>query len=271
MIKSILLHAYSDNAFEDRLQVALDICRAFGAHLTCLHVTPYNAYIAFDPLGGMAAQSVIIEGLRTSEAALRSRIEARLASEDVQWDWQSSDGAVASTIIAESALSDLVILSQFCDADKGTDRALPIVDEVAVYAACPVLVVPKSVNQLQTNGGAVIGWNASPEAAHAVRAAVSFLKNAAFVHIASVGEAGEAFPQTAANAYLSRHGIASDLHELTGSSRHAAQVLYDFAVSKQASVLVMGAYGRSRLRETLLGGVTRDLLSTSTIPLLVAH
>ena len=127
------------------------------------------------------------------------------------------------------------------------------------------------VNRLETNGGAVIGWNASPEAAHAVRAAVSFLKNAEFVDIASVGENGEAFPQTAANAYLSRHGIASDLHELPGSNRNAAQILHDFAVSKQASVLVMGAYGRSRLREILLGGVTRDLLATSKIPLLLAH
>ncbi len=270
-MKSILLHAHNDDAFHDRLQVALDICRAFGGHLTCLHVTPYSAYIAFDPLGGMAAQSIIIEGLRASEDALRSRVEARLACEDVQWDWQSSEGPVASTIVAETSLSDLVILSQFCDADDGNDKPLPIVDEVAVYAACPVLIVPKGVGQLRMDGGAVVGWNASPEAANAVRAALPLLKNAASVYIVSVGEDGEAFPQTAASAYLSRHAIASDLHELAGSNRHAGQILHDFAVSQHASLLVTGAYGRSRLREMLLGGVTRNLLATSKIPLLVAH
>lgn len=270
-MKSVLFHASNDDAIDARLQVALDVCRAFGAHLTCLYATPYNAYVVFDPFGGIGAQGAILEGLRESETALRTRIEARLAHEDVQWDWRSVDGDVAQNIVAASALSDLVIVSQHSETDKGISRPLSIVNDVAVHAACAVLVVPKGVNQLPMGGSAVIGWNASPEAAHAVRAAVPFLKTASFVHIASVGEEGEAFPQTDANAYLSRHGIASDLHELAGHKSKAAQVLHDFAVGKQATCLVMGAYGRSRLRETLLGGVTHDLLSSSTIPLLVAH
>jgi nucleotide-binding universal stress UspA family protein len=270
-MKSVLFHASNDDAIDARLQVALDICRTFGAHLTCLYATPYNAYVAFDPFGGIGAQGAIIDDLRESETALRSRIEARLAHEDVQWDWRSFDGDVASNIVAASALSDLVIVSQHCDTDTGLSRPLSIVNDVAVHAACAVLVVPQGVNQFHLGGSAVIGWNASPEASHAIRAAVPFLKAASFVHIASVGEDGEAFPQTAANAYLSRHGIASDIHELAGSNSNAAQVLHDFAVSKQADYLVMGAYGRSRLRETLLGGVTRDLFATSKIPLIVAH
>lgn len=270
-MKSILFHASGDDAVDARLQVALDVCRAFSAHLTCLYVTPYNAYVAFDPFGGIAAQGEILQDLRDNEIALRERIESRLAHEDVQWDWISADGDVASAIVAASLLSDLVIISQHCGTDKGLDKPLPIVNDVTLHSACAVLVVPKGVSQLQIGGDAVIGWNASPEAAHAIRAAVPFLKTASSVHIASVGSDGEVFPQTAANAYLSRHGISSDLHELAGSNRNAAQVLHDFAVSKQANCLIMGAYGRSRLRETLLGGVTRDLLSTSTIPLLLAH
>ncbi|MEK6636578.1 MAG: universal stress protein [Pseudomonadota bacterium] len=270
-MKSILFHASNDDAVDTRLQVALDLCRAFGAHLTCLYVTPYNAYIAFDPFGGMGAQGAILEGLHEIETELRSRIEARLVHEDVKWDWLSADGDVASGIVAASALSDLVVVSQHCDADKGLGKPLPIVNDVTVHSACAVLVVPKGVGQLQMGGDAVIGWNASPEAAHAIRGAMPFLKMASSVHLASVGSDGEVFPQTAANAYLSRHGISSDLHELVGSNSTAAQVLHDFAVSKQANCLIMGAYGHSRLRETLLGGVTRDLLATSTIPLLVAH
>ncbi|MEQ1549048.1 MAG: universal stress protein [Chakrabartia sp.] len=271
MMKSVLLHAHDDMAMDARLQVALDVCRAMGAHLTCLHVTPFNAYISFDPLGGIATQGIILEGLRDNELALRKRIEAQLEREDVSWDWTSRDGDVASTIVVASALSDLVILSQYCDTDKTPNKPLPIVDDVAVHAACAVLVVPTGVNQLQICESAVIGWNASPEAAHAIRAAVPFLKLASSVHIASVGEEDEAYPQTEANSYLSRHGIVSDIHIVPGSSRNAAEVLHDFAVSKQASFLVMGAYGRSRLRETLLGGVTRSLISNSKIPLLLGH
>jgi nucleotide-binding universal stress UspA family protein len=271
MIKSVLLHANDDSAMDARLQVALDVCRAFDAHLTCLHVTPYNAYIAFDPLGGIGMQGAVLEGLRDNEIALQKRIETQMAREDVRWNWVSMDGDVASTIVASSALSDLVILSQHSDTEKGLNKPLAVVDDVAVHASCPVLVVPAGVNKFQFGENAVIGWNASPEAAHAIRAAVPFLMTISHVHIASVGEDGEAYPQTDANAYLSRHDIASDLHELPGSNRNAAQVLHDFALSKQATVLVMGAYGRSRFRETLLGGATRSLLSSSKIPLLLAH
>jgi nucleotide-binding universal stress UspA family protein len=271
MIKSVLLHTNDDVAMDGRLQVALDVCRALNAHLTCLHVTPYNAYVAFDPFGGVSTQGAIMDSLRDSETKLRARIESRLDKEDVLWDWSSVDGEVAGTIVAMSALSDLVIISQACGATKGQNKPLAIVDDIAVHASCAVLVVPQGISQLHMNDEAVIGWNLSPEAAHAIRGAIPFLKGASFVHIASVNEDGEAYPQTNANTYLSRHGIKSDLHELAGTNREAAIVLHDFAVSKQASYLVMGAYGRSRFRETLLGGATRSLLSTSKIPLLLAH
>jgi nucleotide-binding universal stress UspA family protein len=271
MIKSVLLYTNDDDAMDARLQVALDVCRALDAYLTCLHVTPYNAYVAFDPLGGIATQGAIIDGLRDAEAKLRTRIEARLQHEDVLWDWSSADGDVASTIVSASALSDLIIVSQHCDTDKGLNKPMAIVDDVAVHSSCAVLMVPQGVSQLRMTGDAVIGWNASPEAAHAIRCATPFLKAASFVHIVSVSDDGHDYPQTGANTYLSRHGIKSDLHVLTGSNRDAAHMLHDFAESKQANCLVIGAYGRSRFRETLLGGATRSLLSTSKIPLLLAH
>ncbi len=271
MIKSVLVHANEDDAMDARLQVALDVCRAVGAHLTCLHVTPYNAYMAFDPIGGIATQGAILESLRTQEANLRKRTESRLAREDVSWDWTSADGDTDSAIVALSALSDLIVVSQYDNSEKGLNKPLPIVDDVALHASCAVLVVPTGVDHIEIGEGAVIGWNASPEAAHAVRAATPILQTASFVHIASVGENGADYPQTQANAYLSRHGIKSDLHELPGSNRNAAQVLHDFALAKKANFLVMGVYGRSRFRETLLGGVTRTLLSTSKIPLLLTH
>ena len=63
-MKSVLLHVYEDGALDARLQVALDFCRAHDAHLTCLHVTPYNAYVAFDPLGGAFTQGAVMDELR---------------------------------------------------------------------------------------------------------------------------------------------------------------------------------------------------------------
>ena len=86
-MKSVLLHVYDDDALDDRLQVALDICRTFDAHLTCLQVTPYNAYVSFEPLGGVYTQAAVLESVREREDDVRKRIGARLAQDDVRWDW----------------------------------------------------------------------------------------------------------------------------------------------------------------------------------------
>lgn len=270
-MKSVLLHVYDDDALDDRLQVALDICRAFDAHLTCLQVTPYNAYVSFEPLGGVCTQTAVLESVREREDEVRERIEGRLGQDDVRWDWVAADGPVVQTLVSASALSDLLIVSQFPGAGDAAVQPLPIVDEVAVHAACAVMLVPADVKTFDSGRPAVIGWNASPEAANAVRNALPFLRAASVVDIVSIGEDGEAFPQTSASSYLSRHSVASDLHTLPADPKGAGAALEGFAERRGAGCLVIGAYGRSRFRETLLGGATRDLLRTSHIPLLLGH
>ena len=270
-MKSVLLHVYDDDGLDDRLQVALDICRSFDAHLTCLQVTPYNAYIAFEPLGGVYTQAALLESVREREDEVRKRVEGHLTVEDVRWDWIAEDGPVVQKLIQASALNDLLIIGQYPSSASALSQPLPIADEIAVYAACAVLVVPTGLAKFDTSQAAVIGWNASPEAANAVRNALPFLRQASSVHIVSVGEDGADFPQMAASSYLSRHSIASELHSLQKGSLRPPAALEKFATDCHAGCLVIGAYGRSRFRETLLGGVTRDMLRTSRIPLLMAH
>lgn len=271
-MKSVLLHVHDDDALDDRLQVALDICRSFDAHLTCIQVTPYNAYVSFEPLGGVYTQAAILESVRAQENELRGRIEGRLAQDDVRWDWVLADGPVVPTLVRASALCDLLIIGQYPGSGEVPSRPLPIVDEIVLHATCAVLLVPSGVAEFDAGRPVVIGWNASPEAAHALRQALPILRAASSVHIVSVGDDRDAFPQIAANTYLSRHGVPSDLHTLAASTGGTtAGIIEAFAVQRGASCLVMGAYGRSRFREALLGGVTRDLLRTSRIPLLLGH
>ncbi len=270
-MKSVLLHVYDDDALDDRLQVALDICRAFDAHLTCLQVTPYNAYVSFEPLGGVYTQTAVLESVREREDEVRRRIEGRLAQDDVRWDWVAADGPVVQTLVSASALSDLLVISQYPGAGDAVSQPLPIVDEVAVHGACAVLMVPTGVATFDAGRSAVIGWNASPEAANAIRNSLPFLRAASAVDIVSVGEDAETFPQTSASSYLSRHNVASELHTLPADPEGVGAALEGFAGGRSAGCLIIGAYGRSRFRETLLGGATRDLLRTSHIPLLLGH
>ncbi|MEY3658375.1 MAG: hypothetical protein RL425_1136 [Pseudomonadota bacterium] len=265
MVKSILLHIYEDDALDGRLSVALDLCRAHDAHLTCVYITPYSAYVGLDPVGGIFASGAIIESLRESEKRTAKHVEDRLAREDVRWDWQSYDGDPAQTLISLSALADLLIVSQ---AGKGSSssKPWPLVDDIVVHGGCAVLVVPEKVTQMDATAPIVVGWNASAEAARAIRLGLPALKLATSVTLVSIGEEGEAFPQTEASTYLSRHDITSDLVSFEEEAGPVDKVLADIAKSQGAGAILIGAYGHSRLRENLLGGVTRRLTIGSDIP-----
>jgi nucleotide-binding universal stress UspA family protein len=265
MVKSILLHIYEDDALDGRLSVALDLCRAHDAHLTCAYITPYSAYVGLDPVGGIFASGAIIDSLRESEKRTAKHIEARLSKEDVRWDWQSFDGDPAQTLISLSSLADLLIISQI--GSGGSNKPWPLVDDVAVYASCAVLIVPEHVRQIDALAPVVIGWNASTEAGRAIRLSLPALKLARSVTLVSVGEDGEAFPQAEASTYLSRHDITSDLVSFEDDAGPADVILTDVAKAQSAGAIVIGAYGHSRLRETLLGGVTRRLTTKSDLPI----
>lgn len=268
-MKSVLLHIFEDEGLDGRMDVALDVCRAHDAHLTCIYVTPYAAYVGLDPMGGVFANGAVVEGLREAEDAIRAKVEARLTREDVRWDWQSYDGDPAQTIVGVSSLADLVILSQVGRGVGGINAPLPIVDQVAIHAGCPVLVVPRGGKRFDATAPIVIGWNASEEAARAVREALPLLRMASSVTLVSIGEEDELYPQTDASTYLSHHGIKSDLQSYPASAGTADAVLTDVAKAQGAGAVLIGAYGHSRLRETLLGGVTRRLVTSSTVPVLL--
>src|SRR3546814_1585612 len=89
--------------------------------------------------------------------------------------------------------------------------------------------------------------------------------------LVTVDEDADSFPATSASEYLSRHGIASELHEWPRNDRTVEDTLIQAIRGLDASYLIMGAYGRSRLRETLFGGVTKCLMSEAPVPLLVTH
>ena len=95
-MRSILVHIYDDAGLEARLQAAFDLARAFGGHLTCLHATAFEDYLATDPLMAAALPVEFSKKMRKAREALRARIEARLEAEDVSWDWVHRDEGMAA-------------------------------------------------------------------------------------------------------------------------------------------------------------------------------
>jgi len=267
-MKSVLLYANEDTGLESRLQAALDVARAFESHISCLQVTPFDSFIMGDPFGGVYALPSVLEAVREAEDERRARLEARLRIEGVSWDWMRYDGSPAQIVADRSRLSDLIVLSL-----PGRDYSGPLsmVGDVSLTVRAPVLAVPQPGGPVDCAGVAMVAWNGALEAAHALRLALPMLRAASAVQIVTVTDDRTGFPATDASQYLARHDIRSELHEWPGAGRSAAAVLIDAAQTLRAAYLVMGAYGRSRLRESVLGGTTREMLHQSGIPLVLAH
>ena len=269
-MKTVQLYATEDNGMESRLQAALDVTRAFEGHLACVQVTPFDAIIMGDPLGGVYAIPNMVAAVQDAEDDHKKRIEERLGVEGATWDWSRYIGQPAQIAVECSPLADLIVLS-LPGEDGGYTGPHSMAADVAVCARAPVLAVERETRNFDCFGPAMLAWNGSPEAAHALRLTLPMLRLASAIHIVTVAEEKASFPPTDASVYLSRHGLASELHEWPGGDRSVADALRDAAATLGAAYLVMGAYGHSRFSEAVFGGVTRDLLRHSPVPLLLAH
>lgn len=271
-MKSLLLHANEDGGLESRLQAALDLVRLFDGHLTCLHTTPYEAFITGDPFGGVYALPVVVDQLKRLEAEQRARLDGKLGNEGVAWDWLQIDGPSVQAILDRSRLADLLVLSLAAKDDDDNEPALSLAASVAIHSRAPVLAVPQSAKGLDATGPAMVAWNGSPEAAHALRLALPMLRRSFEVQVVTVTEEDcPQFPATEGCRYLALHGVKAKLHEASRDDRPIAEILLVAAAKLDARYIVMGAYGHSRLREAVLGGVTREMMRESPVPLLLGH
>jgi nucleotide-binding universal stress UspA family protein len=271
-MQSVLLHIQNDEDLDAKLQAALAIVRASKGHLSCLHVTPINAYVAFDGFGGPFVMSGVLDALQENEDKMRARIEGHLAHEDVSWDYTQITSEPTYAIVSKSALSDLIILGRGHHVGTTAYPGISLLGDVLAATRSPIMVQPSKQNSFDPLGAAVVAWNGSFEAANAMRFALPMLKMASAVHIVTIeGDAEYEFPSISASEYLSRHDIPSELHVQKADKKSIADTLISAAELLKGSYIVMGGYGHSRAREYLFGGVTRHMLLHSPVPILVAR
>ena len=271
-MKSVLLHIDHDAALAARLQVAFDIARATGGHITCLQAVSYDVFAPGDIYG--SAIAVAMPAIKEKAEKLRAQTEARLEHEGVAWDWRFTYGIAPHRLLEASPLADVVIVGP---AEAGSDGRGPsaLVGDLVMKASAPVLVVPGDGGALDVGAPMLVAWNGSSEAAHALRAAVPLLAGSRQVTLASIAETSDKprfdFPSTEGAKYLGRHGIACEIVEIPRGEASIADTLFSAAQMRECGLMVMGAYGHSRLAELLLGGVTRQMLSEPAMPILLAH
>jgi nucleotide-binding universal stress UspA family protein len=275
-VKNILLHVQNDRSVGDRLETALSLARACGAHLHCVHITPIEAYVAFDAFGGVFVMNDVIRALDEEEARLRGRIEDELRSEDVTWSYEQITGNIATQIVRFGALSDLIVTGRESLESESVRSNPGLLADILHRSRTPLFVPPCGGGRIDPLGSAVVAWDGSYEAANAVRASLGLLKLAAKVRIiqASEEKKGEEFPSTRLLEYLSRHDVHAELTIEPPSSAGGAAIaalLVAQAKAFRAAYIVMGSYNHNRVGQYFFGGVTSSLLEECELPLVMMH
>ena len=182
--------------------------------------------------------------------------------------FQVVEGRVEDIVASRGRLNDLIALERPHDAE---DRLYAPALEAALFASGrPVLLCPpEACTKLGTR--ILIAWNDSRESARAVAGAMPFLKQARGVDVVAIQDGGLHADPAVLKPYLSRHGVEASFRQLEPDYRPLGEQLLDEAKGCEADLLVMGAYSHSRLRELVLGGVTRGILAMADLPILMSH
>lgn len=276
-LKDILVLLDGSERSAVRLDLACALARRHDAHLTGLFVVDVAVPAIAGADGGGMVLAELVETMRNDALAAGARAETAfreaLRRESVAGEWRLVEGLEPQQVALHGRYADLVVLGQLAPDDGGADVTL----EAALFSGGrPVLVVPHS-GRFETLGQRVlIGWNAKREAARAVGDALPLLKDAQSVTVLVVNPApgsdmhGEE-PGADIARHLARHGVAVGVERVVAPDIGADDALLNRAAESNADLIVIGAYGHSRLREFVLGGVTRGLLKHMTVPVLMSH
>ena len=276
-IKSILCHMANDPQHGERLETAIGLAERFGAHLEVL----YNTSPVAMPAGaaGRAASAAFLaeltEAARTKAAVIETELVDRFADGNQSHRYTMTEGDHVKVLANHAHLNDMVVVGQGAPKGHGKYVALHSPEDVALESGCPVLILPfdyiHPVGEKKLGKRVMVAWKNSKEAIRAVRESYSFLKDADEVHVVtSATEKGE-LAGSSIGRYLSHHDIHAEIHPDIDDHGRVGQQILQRAESFDCDLLVMGAYGHSRWREALFGGVTEYVLHHLDRPVLLAH
>jgi len=284
MYKTIVVHVDGGPSQASRLQAAALLANAHDAHLIGAAPTGIS-WLDLSLLSGSMALPLPLDdfrGLRDAAAQQLARFRddaARLGVASVEG--RVVDDAPDYGLLMQARYADLVVLSQNPAAAAAAGAGLPALparglpEQVTLRGGRPVLVVPDAYAGELIPGTVVAGWDGSLPALRALTAALPLLVRAGRVKLLLVNPdetlaAHGDEPGADMALYLARHGVRVDVvvERTRASAGHALAAL---AMDSNAGLLVIGAFGHSRYREWVLGGVTRELLGSTPVPLLLAH
>lgn len=269
-LKDLLAYVDNEHVAERTVEAAVKLAGTTGTHITGLHIIrrPYiTGYVKAE--FGQQVLDDMLKSARGNADELEQSFNAAAAERDIASAWrrvECNESAFSNALNAQARCADLLLVDQSDD---------DIAAKVVIDAGSPVLVIPDDVSIETVGRRVLVAWNGSREAIRAVHDALGVLENADAVKIVGVGKsAGEAgaspdLPDIC--LHLKRHGVDAEAVAVAEKESHAGEVVMEQATDLDCDLIVMGAYGHTRMRELILGGVTNHVLKNTGLPLFMSH
>ncbi|MBC8037712.1 MAG: universal stress protein [Rhizobiales bacterium] len=277
--KTILVSLNETSRQPQVLAAAAMLGRALKAHVSGFYVIPA---VQVYPSVGFEAAPQVFEGNRSffkdNAAKVRAEFEAAMQREGVSFDFQQADARtplIADDTIARGRGADAILVSA-TNPDEVTGVERDFVEQVIMGVGRPVIVLPAVGDAKLSLDEVVLGWNGGREAARAAFDALPLLKAAKKVRVVRAGPQKDAAAKdggacAALVETLKRHGVKAETQVFPTEGHDAGQALLRCGDDCGAGLIVMGAYGHSRLAEFIFGGATRFVLGRLNRPVLMSH
>lgn len=274
-IKDLLVAYQGDEGARTALKFALQMGKKYGAVVTGAYVHASNQY---DGQDSRWIPDSIRDMIRTAEreatAEVKSTFRASVAElgPDIEHDWVATTGGPSLTLARMSRFYDILITGQFEGAISHGGRAFQP-EETIQRSGRPMLIVPEKYEVRPFKEVAVVAWDGSSSAARALADAMQVLETKRKLYVVTVeGGTRRIAPLTDHDItkHLRRHGIDAESVNLESTS-NVGEAILDFCARVDPDILVMGAFGRAKLRALLFGGVARYVLEHQNVPVLMSH
>ncbi len=273
---SILVHLDCNARRSERLDLALRLAAQYDAQITAL--------FALDLYVGMQradAGSILVEAeLKRRETCMREAREEffdKLLAANARATWVYTEEGAVEELMRVAQAADLVVIGQ-------TDPATCVEDGVCatfaadavLWAGKPVLIVPHAGHFESIGKRTMVAWNAAREAGQALTDALPVLERSQSVEVVSFRESGEHHyadekARLAVQAFLADNGVRATLKHCGTEVANPGELILAQAARDAADCIVMGAHGRGRMNDSLLGGATRTVMHSMTVPVIMSH
>ena len=277
MIKDIVVNLSVDRPKDVAAAYAISLAEAFDAHLAAVAFVyePVVPVAEFGPVPSAFLDDIRAENQQAAKDAVERFEDAAIRHEKISAASHVFDATLVGGSDRFGSIARRFDISVVAQAEPDKSGVDELITEAALFASGrPVIVVP----YIQTEGlkldRVLVCWDGGHAAARAVADAMPLLTRAGTVEVIIVtGEApkSDELPGADLGEHLARHGIKTEIKQIVSVDDDVASTILSYAADFSADFIVMGGYGHSRLKEFVLGGVTRGILDAMTVPVLMSH